>query len=139
MACGALPHPDLPQVRHLGPARPVVDDARGDRGTARVEATPRRDRARVRRLAGQDRGSADLADARGDLQQGLGVGMEWRGQDLLRGAELDDLSEVHDRYAIGHRPRDPEIVGDQYEGEPQLVLELGERPQDLAPDRRVEH
>ena len=53
--------------------------------------------------------------------------------------ELDYLAQVHYGDPVGYRPGEGEVVGDEDEGHPDLVLELDEELEDLTPHRGVEH
>ena len=58
--------------------------------------------------------------------------------DLLRGPDLDELAAVHDRDPVAHRAHDGEVVRDEQVGQPELVLEVLEKVEDLRLDRDVE-
>jgi hypothetical protein len=60
------------------------------------------------------------------------------GVELVRGRQLDDLAEVHDRDAVAHVPHDGEVVRDEDDGQAEVALELAQEVQDLRLDRHVE-
>ncbi len=62
-----------------------------------------RDRGRILSVAG-------LRDG-GD--QGPGVGVRRRGEDLFAGADLDDPADVHDGDVVGHEPQRRQVVRDE--------------------------
>ena len=45
--------------------------------------------------------------------QCLRVGMQWRGQDGLRGAELHDAPQIHHRDLLGNQSHHAQVVGDE--------------------------
>jgi hypothetical protein len=51
---------------------------------------------------------------------------------------LNDLPQVHDSYAIANVSNDRQIVGDEEQGEPELVLQIPEQVQDLCLDGNVQ-
>ena len=59
-------------------------------------------------------------------------------EQLLGRPLLDDPAEVHDRYAIGDVPGQPEIVGDDEDRDARLANEAEHQLQDLTANRRVE-
>jgi hypothetical protein len=44
--------------------------------------------------------------------------------ELVRGGQLDDLPEVHDRDTVRDVTNDVEVVGDEEIGEPELALQV---------------
>ena len=58
--------------------------------------------------------------------------------DVLRGAFLDDLAEVHDCHAVGDVADDRQVVRDEHVREPQFVLQAVEQVHDARLDRHVE-
>ncbi len=60
------------------------------------------------------------------------------GEDIARGAPLDDLAVVHDADPVGHLAHDAEIVGDEQHGHVELGLELEQEIEDLRLDGDVE-
>ncbi len=58
--------------------------------------------------------------------------------DLVAGARLDDLAEVHHRDAIGDVADHRQVVGDEDVGQAEGVLELLEQVDDAGLDRHVE-
>ena len=58
--------------------------------------------------------------------------------ELLRPGDLDDRAEVHDGDPVGDMPDDRQVVGDEEEGEVELVLQVLEQVDDLGLDRDVE-
>src|SRR5438067_2245986 len=57
-------------------------------------------------------------------QQSLGVGMGWTGEELFRGAGLDDDAEVHHRDAVRNMTDDRQVMGDEQVGEPELLFQV---------------
>lgn len=128
----------------------AIPEVRGlrDKSVAGLEAV---DAARVETAAGRDlRGAGDVAFQEnmlllhvrvrdGDVgEQRLGVGMGRLGIDLLCRGELDDLPEVHDGYAVREVAYHVQVVGDEQEREPQVLLEISKQVDDLGLDRYVE-
>ena len=64
--------------------------------------------------------------------------MERLGVEVVRGLDLDDLAEVHDRDPVGDVADDGEVVGDEQVGQPEVRLEPLEQVDDLRLDRHVE-
>ena len=60
------------------------------------------------------------------------------GEDVLRGADLDDASVAHHRDAVTEEHRLIEVVGDEDDGLLQFPLQLDELFLHLATDQRVE-
>jgi hypothetical protein len=58
--------------------------------------------------------------------------------DALLRADLDDLAQVHHRDPVADVVDDPQIVGDEQVGDPQVTPQLVEQVQDLRPDRHVQ-
>ena len=81
-------------------------------------------------------------------RSGSGIGMAdssacvygWAGASKIwsRGADLDDLAEVHHRDPVGDVAHDRQVVGDEQIGEAELVLELLEQVDDAGLDADVE-
>ena len=71
-------------------------------------------------------------------QQGLGVGVDGAPVELLRGRDLDDLAEIHDRDPVGDVPHHAEVVGDEDVSEAQLVLQVVQEVDHLRADRDVQ-
>jgi hypothetical protein len=69
---------------------------------------------------------ATPADLGGYGEQGLCVGVEGIGEDLLDWPDLHDLAQVHDGDPVGNGPGEGEVVGDENEGHPDLILQLDE-------------
>ena len=57
---------------------------------------------------------------------------------LLRGRQLDDLAEIHQRHPVADVAHDREIVRDEDVGQAELLLEIGEQVENLGLDRHVE-
>jgi hypothetical protein len=104
---GALPVRDLAQPGHAGGAIGPGEGAAG------VEAAARGRVGGAGRLAVQRDPFAGRAEDRlGDRrEQRAGIGMARRLEDLVGGAELDDLAEVHHRDPVAHVPDDGEVMG----------------------------
>src|SRR4249920_773217 len=71
-------------------------------------------------------------------EQCLRVRMHRRSVDLRARPQLDDLSQVHDRNAVGDVPHHRQVVSDEEIREAELTLELLEQVHDLRLDRDVE-
>ena len=74
------------------------------------------------------------------------VGMGRRGVQRIRGTLLDQLPEIHHRDPVAHVAHDGEVVGDEEERDPELVLEVFEQVDGLRlrgdverADRLVHH
>src|SRR5215212_542762 len=100
-----------------------------------MEAAAGRYVGRVWGLAREDLLDPTVPDLGGYGQQGAGVGVEGVCEDLLGRAQLDHLAEVHDGDAVGQRPGEGQVVGDQDQRHADLVLELYEELEDLTPHR----
>ena len=59
--------------------------------------------------------------------------------DLLDGPDFHDLAQVHDRDPIGQHPCQRQVVGDEQVGQSALPAEVEHEPEELGPDRNVEH
>src|SRR5260370_22585911 len=70
-------------------------------------------------------------------EQRLGVGMFWRGEDLLPWRHLDDLAEIHHADTVRHVLDDREIVADEEQREAELLLQVLPQVDDLRLDRDV--
>ena len=119
----------------LGSAERLVAPA------SRMEAAAGRDVPRRRRLADQDElvgGSARLRH--GDHRdQGLRVRMLGVRDDLGRRADLHDAAEIHHRDAVGHDPREREVVRDEQARDLTLLAQVQHQAQDAGAERHVEH
>jgi hypothetical protein len=109
MAGGEVVRPDLPERRYLSAASGfdagLCRAARGHLRAPWVEPAASRDLRRIRRLADQDAPAGQVAAGFGDdLEQSFGVRVERFGEDLLGGAELDDLAQIHDGDSVGDGP-----------------------------------
>jgi len=71
-------------------------------------------------------------------QQGTGIGMGGREEDLLRSALLHDLAGIHDVDAVGHVGHHAHVVGDEDNGQVPLPLDLVDEVQDLGLHRHVQ-
>ena len=71
-------------------------------------------------------------------EQVLGISVLRRGEDLLRGALLDDLALRHHADPVRHLAHDAEIVGDQQHRHVELGFELEQQLEDLRLDGDVE-
>ena len=74
-----------------------------------------------------------------DRHERPGVRVARRADDLLGRPDLHDLAEVHDRDPIGDDPGQRQVVGDEQVGQPALDAQVEHQPQQLGPDRDVEH
>ena len=50
--------------------------------------------------------------------------MGWTGEELFRGAGLDDDAEVHHRDAVRNMTDDRQVMGDEQVGEPELLFQV---------------
>ena len=66
-------------------------------------------------------------------------GLRGRADDRLGRADLHDLAEVHDRDPVGDDPGQRQVVGDEQVGQAALATQVEHQPQELGPDRDVEH
>ena len=105
-------------VRQLFGDAGRVRRAVGQGRAARVEPAAAGDPGRVGHLA-LEHDRLDPLDLRHDRQQGPGVRVLRRLQDLLGRAALDDPAEVHHRDPVGDVPGQPEVVGDDDDAEPE--------------------
>src|SRR5262249_33791212 len=119
-----VPGLDLAQHRPLGGLPTVQVDRVGQAmRAAGVEATPARWVAEVGRRA-RDSSEADAraAERRERLEQPLRVRVA-RALGQLDGARgLDDLSRVHDRDAVCELEQERDVVGDEEDGEAEVLL-----------------
>ena len=74
-----------------------------------------------------------------DRHEGRGVRVARRADDRLGRADLHDLAEVHHRDPVGDDPGQRQVVGDEQVGQPALRAQVEHQPQQLGPDRDVEH
>src|SRR6202011_3243245 len=68
----------------------------------------------------------------------MGVGVLGAREDISLRRELDDLPEIHDRYAMGHVLDDGEIMTDEQEGEAEIELQIMQQVHDLHLDGYIE-
>src|SRR4029079_6682593 len=66
------------------------------------------------------------------------VGMQWRSEQCLCGASLDDLSGIHHGHPVGYLRHDGEVVRDEEHGKAKLPAEIGEEIENLCLYRDVE-
>src|SRR5262249_28817933 len=71
-------------------------------------------------------------------EEGPRVRVEGLSVDLLGGALLDDLAEIHDEGAVADVAYYAEIVRNKQKSDAQLVLQIHEQVDDLRLDRDVE-
>ena len=108
---------------------------------ARVEAAAARERRRVGRLAGEDRGApaaGPRARARRDGDQRLRVRVLRALEHVGGAAELDHAPEVHDGDAVAERPREADVVRDQEQREPARAPQPEQQMQHLRAHGDVE-
>src|SRR6516225_6093748 len=94
----------------------------------------------ARNLAGEQ-ASVDDATRLGDghrRQELSRIGMLRRLEDRLAGAELDELSEIHDGDAMADLFDDGHVVRDEEIGQTLLRLQIHEEVEDLRANRHVE-
>ena len=106
--------------------------SRAQHRTAGVETATGGDVGWIRRFACQDFVGPAMTYLRGYGEQGFRVGVQGLGEHRLRRSKLDDLAQIHDRDPVGERPGEGEVVGDEDERHPELVLEPDEEFEDLA-------
>jgi hypothetical protein len=100
--------------------------SRAQHRAAGVEAAARRDVGRVGGFAAQHFVLATTPDLGCYGEQGLRVGVQGVGEDLPDRADLHDLTQVHDGDPIGYGPGEGEVVGDENERRPDIVLQFDE-------------
>src|SRR5207253_1124706 len=71
------------------------------------------------------------------LQQRGGVRVLRGGERLLRGRDLRDPARIKDDHPLGHLGDDPHVVRYEYQGHPELSLEVFEEVEDLSLNRHV--
>src|SRR5882672_5966865 len=71
-------------------------------------------------------------------EQGRGVRMARRSENVLGWPVLDDAAEIHHRHAVGEMVHHSEIMTDQDERQAKLALQAREQVQDLRLHRHVE-
>ena len=132
------------RAQHEGRRRPaaVRDPCRcrgavGEGRASRVEPAATRDPGRVGHLALEHHGR-ELLDLRHDREEGPGVGVLRRLEDLLGRAALHDPAEVHHGDPVGDVPRQAHVVGDHDDPEPERLAKAQQQRQDLAADRGVQ-
>ena len=67
-----------------------------------------------------------------------GIGVLRVGEDVLRAALFDDVAAGHHAHLGGKAPHDAEVVGDEQQRQPRLLLQVGEEPEDLRLHGHVE-
>jgi hypothetical protein len=113
---------------------------RGDHLAAGVEAAAGGWIDRIGRIA-RDRsllGTLVRIHRRHGGEQRLGVGMPRPAEDRFGRPDLGDLAEIHHHHPIRHEAHHVEIMGDEDEGEAELVLEVEQEIEHLRLDRLVE-
>ena len=76
-----------------------------------------------------------LGDCR---QQSLSVGMAGVVVDLIHGAQLHQLAQIHDGHAVAQMLDHRQVMGDEHVGQVQLLLQLLQQVQDLCANRHVQ-
>ena len=71
-------------------------------------------------------------------QQAPGVGVAGIVEDLLRRAQLHDLSGVQHRHTVGHIGHDAQVMGDEDDGVFELLLQVLDELEDLRLDGHVQ-
>ena len=109
-------------------------------GTARVEmATARQiDRARDLALENKFRAPDFRVRHRNRRQEGAGVRVNRVFEELLRRAQLYDFAEIHDRYPVAEVPDCRQVMRDEKIGDPQTLLQIDEKIDDLRPRGWIE-
>src|SRR5215475_3045425 len=64
-------------------------------------------------------------------QQRLGVGVPWRDVDRAARCRLDDTAEIHHGHPAADVLNDGQVVGDEEIGEPELLLQVFQKIDDL--------
>ena len=95
-------------------------------GTSPVRIT----RLRLRSVLGSGMGTAE--------REGPGVRMARPRIEQVRGADLDQLAEVHDADPVADVAHDRQVVRDEQVGQPELLAQLDQEVEDLGLDRDVE-
>ncbi len=115
--------------RNLAPA------ALDREGAARMERAAGRGVNRVRRLAADRRARAPAhCEIRHGVEQHARIGVTGPREQVVGLGDLDEASEIHDADAPSHEAHHGEIVGDQEVGEPELLLQVAQKVQDLRLD-----
>ena len=83
--------------------------------------------------------SSHRVGRRRDADERARVGMVRVLDDLLGRSDLHDPTEVHDRDPVGDDPGERQVVGDEQVRQPALLAQVEHQPQELRPDRDVEH
>jgi len=72
------------------------------------------------------------------VQKSASIGMGWRVENLMFGAEFDDASGIHYGDAVGDLRNNSKIMRDEEHGEVELGAEFGEQGENLRLDRDIE-
>src|SRR5580700_4753674 len=111
-------------------------------GTARAKPTAGGRVDRARRLARKAQAFAPALDRsvrdRHGRDEIARIGMERRGEEILRRRDLRDLAEVEHHHAIRNMAHHREIMGDEEVGEAKLFLQAQHEVEDLRLDVDVE-
>ena len=119
--------------------RPGLATARLGYRTSRREATARRHRGQIGRLAVDRRQRLAAAAQRGQTaQQPDRVRVTRLIEDVARLAHLDDAPGIHDGDPVAELGHDPQIVRDEDQRQVGLALDLLQEPQVLRLDRHVQ-
>ncbi len=125
------------ECRHHGPLAGA--DIDGDR-TAGVEMTAWRWIDGARHLAPEDRGGQPpgRVGIRDGGHERLRVGMAGAGEQVRHRGLLDEPAQVHHERPVADVLHDGQVVGDEHDGDAQLLLQPGQQVEDLRLDRHVE-
>jgi hypothetical protein len=82
-------------------------------GAARMEGAAEWELGQIGRLAGDGVQGLLAADLRNRAEQGFGVRVARRTEQLVDGALFDDAAGVHHGHAIAHAGDDAQVVGDE--------------------------
>ena len=83
-------------------------------------------------------GAVGRVEDRGGGQQRLRVGVGGEAKSVSVSAELDHAAEIHHRDPVRDVPHQPQVVGDEQDGQAEPRLQLEQQVDDLGLDRDVE-
>ncbi|HLS13150.1 MAG TPA: hypothetical protein VK095_01405 [Beutenbergiaceae bacterium] len=108
---------------------------------ARMEGTSVRGRSRIgylpaRQLPRHRSGGVGIWNR---SEEGPGVGVFRIGEDLLRGADLHDPAQIHDRYSVTEVFCRGQVMGDVDVGQVQVPAQVEHQFQDLGAHAHIQH